>query len=337
MTRACIVGAGSWGSAFSLHLARLKIPTHLWVREEDILAGLHKDKENRVFLPGFIFPPGVSFYGNLEEAISSTDIVFLAVPSQFARSILVKMAPLLTPGHTVVSLTKGIEEKSLKRMSEVMGEVFLQRSLPRVAVLSGPSFAREVAQLHPTAVVVASRDKETARNIQQLISNVFFRVYTSEDVTGVELAGALKNVIAVAAGISDGLDFGHNSRAALITRGLAEIMRLGKACGARRQTFFGLSGIGDLVLTCTANLSRNYSLGHEVGRGKRLDEVLKGMKMVAEGVATALSVHDLARRAGVEMPICEQVYLILYKNKDPRASITELMSRRLKAEHEAED
>jgi len=334
---ASVIGAGSWGSAFSLHLARLKIPAHLWVRENEILAELRRDGVNRVFLPGFTFPAGVSFTADLEEAVSSTEVIFLAVPSQFCRGLLVKIEPFLTANHTVVSLTKGIEEKSLKRMSEVMVEIFSRRRMPRIAVLSGPSFAREVAQIHPTAVVIASRDKDVARDLQHRLSNVAFRVYTSEDVTGVELAGALKNVIAVAAGISDGLNFGHNSRAALITRGLAEIMRLGKACGASRKTFFGLAGIGDLVLTCTGNLSRNYSLGYEVARGKRPRAIVKNMKMVAEGMATALSVHDLARREGVEMPICEQVYHVLYKEKDPRTSITELMLRRLKAEHEGED
>jgi glycerol-3-phosphate dehydrogenase (NAD(P)+) len=231
-------------------------------------------------------------------------------------------------------MTKGIEEVSLKRMTEVMEEVFAPRLNPRLGVLSGPSFAREVAERHPTAVVIASASVEAAKTVQRLVSNVYFRAYTGEDVVGVETAGALKNVIALAAGISDGLRFGHNPRAALITRGLAEIARLGVKLGARLETFYGLAGIGDLVLTSTARQSRNYHVGYELGKGRRLAEILAGTRMIAEGVSTTLSAHRLARRAGCETPISDEVYKILYENKNPGECLRDLMLRTLREENE---
>jgi glycerol-3-phosphate dehydrogenase (NAD(P)+) len=230
-------------------------------------------------------------------------------------------------------MTKGIEEDSLKRMSEVMEEIFSPLFTPHIATLSGPSFAQEVVQNHPTAVVVASKDLKLAQKIQHLISSVSFRVYTSEDIVGVELGGALKNVIAIAAGILDSLQFGTNSFAALITRGLSEITRLGVKLGARRETFSGLAGIGDLVLTCTGKLSRNRYVGYELGKGKSLVEIVSSMKMVAEGITTTLSARQLAKREKVEMPICEQVFQVLYKGKKPKKAIQDLMSRKLKEEH----
>ena len=242
------------------------------------------------------------------------------------------MAPALNSEQTVVSLTKGIEEGTLKRMTRVMEEVFAPRGLPRLAVLSGPSFAREVAEELPTAVVVASDEGAAAEAVQRFISNIHFRANTSGDVIGVELAGAHKNVIAVAAGISDALRFGHNPRAALITRGIAEITRLGLRCGAQTETFLGLAGIGDLVLTCTAQQSRNYHLGFELGKGRRLSEIQAESKMIAEGITTTLSVRALAARHSVEMPICAEVYEILYEGKKPEASLRDLMMRTLKVE-----
>ncbi|MGB8952813.1 MAG: NAD(P)H-dependent glycerol-3-phosphate dehydrogenase [Candidatus Aminicenantales bacterium] len=329
---ACVIGAGSWGSAFALYLGRKKIKTRLWVREADILEQLQKNRENKVFLPGFGFPPAVSFYSKMAEAIASTELIFIAVPSQFCRAIYTQMVPFFSPDQILISLTKGIEKKTLKRMSEVIAEIFSPSVQPRVAVLSGPSFSREVAENHPTALVLASPDQRIAKTIQHLISSLTLRVYTSCDVTGVELAGALKNVIAIAAGISEALNFGSNSLAALMTRGLAEITRLGVKLGAKKETFSGLAGIGDLVLTCTGKLSRNRSVGLELGKGNSLPEIISNMKMVAEGISTTLSAYQIAHRENVEMAIFDQVYQILYKNKDPKKALLELMSRRLKQE-----
>lgn len=331
--KASVIGGGTWGSTFALHLGRLHIETKLWIRENDIYQEALKQRENRAFLPGYKFPPHISFYKDLKEAVSQSDIVFFAVPSKFCRKIYVQLAPWLSPGQTIVSLTKGIEESSLKRMSEVMEEVFSPLFSPRIAALSGPSFAHEVAQYHPTAVVVASKDLSLAKGIQHIISNDSFRVYASEDIIGVELGGALKNVIAIAAGTLDALQFGANSIAALITRGLSEITRLGVKLGARMETFSGLAGIGDLVLTCTGKLSRNRYVGYQLGKGKSLTEIVSGMKMVAEGITTTISACQLARREKVEMPICEQVYQVLYRNKDPKKALKDLMSRRLKEEY----
>ena len=329
---AAIIGGGGWGSAFALHLGRLRLKTQLWIREKEILRELLKNRKNGVFLPGFSFPPEVTFSNDIRETASSAGILFVAVPSRFCRPVFKEIAPVLRRDQVIVSLTKGIEEGSLKRMTEIMEEVFSPHSLPRLAVLSGPSFAREVAEKHPTAVVIASADTESARSIQHLVSNIHFRAYTSDDVAGVELAGALKNVIAVACGISDALRFGHNTRAALITRGIAEMTRLGLKLGAKKETFLGLAGIGDLVLTCTARLSRNYHVGYELGRGRPLAEILAETRMVAEGVTTTMSVRDLAHREEVEMPISNEVYRILYKGKNPQESLGELMLRTLKGE-----
>ncbi len=332
MMEAGIIGGGSWGSAFALHLGRLRVKTRLWVREGEILEELFRTRQNPVFLPGHLFPSSVSFSGDLKETARSADVLFIAVPSQFCRQVFSDIASALSRGQIIVSLTKGIEEGSLKRMTEIMEEVFRVHSLPHLAVLSGPSFSREVADRHPTAVVIGSKEVDFARAVQRLISNVYFRAYTSEDIIGVELAGACKNIIALAAGISDSLKYGHNTRAALITRGLAEMTRLGTKLGASRETFMGLAGIGDLVLTCTAKLSRNYHVGYDLGKGRPLPLILSGMKMVAEGVSTTISVRDLARREGVEMPIVEEVFRVLYENKSPKDSLRDLMLRALKVE-----
>ena len=329
---AAIIGGGSWGSAFALHLGRRHLPTRLWIREKDIRDELLETRQNSVFLPGFTIPPEVSFSADIRETASSAGIVFIAVPSRFCRAVFREIGPVLKREQIVVSLTKGIEEGSLKRMTQVMEEVFRPARLPRLAVLSGPSFAREVAEKHPTAVVIAAARAEPARTVQRLVSDIHFRAYTSVDIAGVELAGALKNVIAVACGISDALRFGHNTRAALITRGIAEISRLALKFGARKETFLGLAGIGDLVLTCTARQSRNYHVGFELGKGRSLREILDETPMVAEGVTTTVSALDLARREHVEMPISTEVFRVLYENKDPRKSLGELMLRTLKKE-----
>jgi len=331
--RASVIGGGSWGSAMALHLGRLDINTKLWIREKDVYENTLQYRQNKTFLPGSVFPASVSFYNNIKETIVDTDFLFIAIPSKYCPSIYKFLAPLLSPRQIIISLTKGIEKKSLKRMSELMEDIFSSDIIPKIATLSGPSFAREVAESHPTAVVIASKDLKTSRLIQQNISNEYFRAYTTDDVTGVELAGALKNIIAISAGICAGLEFGSNSIAALITRGIAEISRLGVKLGARQETFSGLAGIGDLVLTCTGKLSRNRYVGFELGKGKSLDQIVSKMNMVAEGITTTFSVHHLSKRENIEMPICEQVYQILYKNKDPRTALQDLMTRKLKHEN----
>jgi glycerol-3-phosphate dehydrogenase (NAD(P)+) len=327
-----VIGAGTWGSAVALHLGRLGLETRLWVREDEVLSELRRSRENKTFLPGFVFPRNVSFSSDALKTSASPEIIFVAVPAQFLRAVFSDIAAGLSARQVVVSLTKGIEASSLKRMTEVMTEIMDGRPLPQFAVLSGPSFAREVAEKHPTAVVIASKTPAIARQVQSLVSDINLRAYTSSDVTGVELSGAVKNVIAIAAGISDSLKYGHNSRAALVTRGIAEMTRLGAKLGARRETFHGLAGIGDLVLTCTARMSRNYHVGYELGKGRPLADILKEMKTVAEGVSTTVSVRHLARREGVEMPISEEVYRVLHEAKDPRDSIRDLMTRALTVE-----
>jgi len=329
---ASVVGGGSWGSAFSVHLGRKGIKTKLWIREPEIYESTSRHRENKTFLSGIKFPPSVSFNNSLKQTLEKTDIVFIAVPSEYCREMYEKISPILGGNQIIVSLTKGIEYESLKRMSELMQESFEPEMTSKIAVMSGPSFAREVAESHPTAVVVASKENKIAKEIQHFVSDSFFRAYSSNDVTGVELAGALKNIIAISAGISDGLGYGRNTLAALITRGIAEITRLGVQMGAEAETFSGLAGIGDLVLTCTGKLSRNRHVGYELGKGSSIKDILKEMKMVAEGVTTTLSANKLAQRHQIEMPICEQIHKILYKNKDPRKALKDLMSRKLKQE-----
>ncbi len=335
MKSACVVGGGSWGSAFALHLARIGLPVRLWIREPDIYEEAVRSRRNRVFLPGHVFPPCASFHNSLREAVSGMETVFLAVPSVHFRKVYSRVAPFLRPGTEVISLTKGLEKKTLLRMSEIVGSLPLaDGSAARIGVLSGPSFARETAAGHPTGLVMASEDQDLARRVQTRLSNSVWRIYTSRDVIGVELGGALKNIIAVAAGLSDGMNFGFNSRAALMTRGLAEISRLGTKLGARRETFAGLAGMGDLVLTCTGPLSRNRNVGLELGRGRTLSEIVGSMRETAEGIPTTLSARALAHRENVDLPITEEIYRVLYRRKDPRRALTDLMSRTLKDEHE---
>jgi len=330
--RTAVIGGGSWGSAFARYLGSIGLPTRLWVREHDIYQGLLRTRENTTFLPGFTFPDVVGFSEDLRETASAADVVFVAVPSQFCRSTYARMAPALRKGQILVSLTKGFDKRTLMRMSQVMEEAFRPHVLPHLIVLSGPSFAREVAAGYPTALVIASKDPSAAREVQHLISSLTVRAYTSSDVIGVEVAGALKNVIAIAAGIVDALKFGLNSRAALITRGLVEITHLGVALGARKETFSGLAGMGDLVLTCTGELSRNHRVGQQLGQGRTLREILAGMKMVAEGVHTTVAARRIARTLGVEMPISEEIYQVLYRGKPVAKVVADLMSRALKAE-----
>lgn len=330
-----VIGAGSWGTALAWILAHNGFPVHLWSYEKETADQITKEKENKVFLPGVILPDSIVPTTQLSEALDQKDMLVLAVPSHFFRGVLKQILPWLSliPSDCLwISATKGIENESLLTMSGVLGELLDPAYHPNIGSLSGPTFAKEVSRKLPTAVTLASREDKTAQKARSFFFNDFFRVYTNRDLLGVELGGALKNVIALAAGMSDGLGLGHNSRAALITRGLAEICRLGEKMGAMRPTFFGLAGIGDLVLTCTGELSRNRSVGLRLGQGEKLSAILSSMTMVAEGVKTTKAAHQLAQRESVEMPIVSQVYSILYEDCQPRAAVKGLMTRDLKAE-----
>lgn len=328
-----VVGAGSWGTAFAAMLAGRHESVTLWAHETEVFADLRDRRENRAFLPGIALPEGVRPTSDLAEAVSGKTAVIFAVPSHHLRGVAARAAAHLFPGACLVSLAKGVENGTLKRMTEVLAEVSPGHA-PRIAALSGPTFAREVAEGKPTGATVAARDLSVARRLQHALSGSRFRLYADDDVTGIEIGGALKNVMAIAAGMADGLGFGHNARALLISRGLAEISRLGVRLGANSHTFAGLAGMGDLVLTCTGDLSRNRTVGVRVGRGERIGDVLSGMTMVAEGVRTAVSAVELSRRAGVPMPITEQVHGILHEGKDAREAVNDLFSRALKREKE---
>jgi glycerol-3-phosphate dehydrogenase (NAD(P)+) len=324
-----VIGGGSWGTALGAHLARAGGRVRLWVREPEVARAINEGRENPRYLEGVALPDGLCALTDLAEAARAAPALVIAIPSEFCREVYRQLRPLAAPGSPLVSATKGIETGSLQRMTEVGNDEMPGHPL---AVLSGPSFALEVARGQPTAVVVASADAEVAEALQRRFSARTFRVYTSDDVVGVELAGALKNVIAIAAGIVAGLGYGHNTVAALITRGLAEISRLAVALGGRPDTLAGLAGLGDLVLTCTGGLSRNRRVGERLGSGRSLDEALHETDMVAEGVRTTLAACALAERAGVEMPIASQMRAVLYGGKPPREALDELMLRTLKRE-----
>ena len=329
-----VVGAGSWGTTISQLLAAKGYQVDLWVYEEDLCQTIHNTRENIYYLPGFRLHDNIVPHHSIQQVVQGHELIVMVVPSHVYRQTALQMLPYLTRSSIIVSATKGIENGTLLMMSDIWRDLQPSSPLPNVLSLSGPSFAREVIRQVPTAVVVAGEDLEMAGRVQRIFSTSTFRVYTSLDKIGVELAGALKNVIAIAAGISDGLGFGHNTRAALITRGLAEMSRLGGKMGANVLTFSGLSGIGDLLLTCTGDLSRNRQVGLQLGQGRRIEDILGEMRMVAEGVKTAASVHFLAERMLVEMPISEQVYQVLHVGQSPPAAVRELMERRLKHELE---
>ncbi len=326
MSRIAVIGAGAWGTALSIVLARgRRHQVRLWAYEREVCDSIRARRTNDVFLPDIKIPDGVEATNSLASALQDSSFVLAVMPSHHARRLYSAMRPLLPSETIIVSATKGIEQNSYKRMTEVAMEA---SGASRIAALSGPSFAKEVARGDPTALTVACSDSEIASFLQREFSDPRFRVYTNDDVVGVELGGALKNVIAIAAGIAEGLGFGHNTAAALITRGLAEITRLAVACGARRETLAGLSGMGDLVLTCTGGLSRNRTVGVELGRGRKLPEIMAGMHgMVAEGVLTTDAAVGLARKHSIEMPISEQMHEILHAQKSPEDAIRELMSR----------
>ncbi len=327
-----VLGGGSWGTTLANLLARNGHEVSLWIREEELVGEIKKRGENSWFLPGIKLHSNIClFSSSLEEVVKGRKYLLVVVPAQFVRDVLKRIAPFLDPSPVVICASKGIEVSSLKTMSEVVEDVLSSLS-PVYAVLSGPSFAKEVSLGYPTAVALGCNDREIGKQVQKLFSSERFRVYTNPDFRGVELGGAIKNVIAIGAGICDGLGFGHDARAALITRGLAEMSRLGEALGAKKQTFMGLSGLGDLVLTCTGDLSRNRQVGLKIGKGMKLSEILAQMKMVAEGVKTCEALYRLGKKKNVEMPITHQVYSILYEDKDPKDAVEELMLRELKSE-----
>lgn len=330
-----VIGAGSWGTALAWLLAGNGYPVHLWSYEIETTDQIKNERENKNFLPGVILPESVRPTTNLREVLDQKEMLVLAIPSHFFRGILKQVRSFLSsiePECLWISATKGIENETLLTMSGVLKEILDPSFYPFIGCLSGPTFAKEVSRELPTAVTLAAVEENTARKAQQFFSNGFFRVYTNNDLLGVELGGALKNVIALAAGIGDGLGLGHNSRAALITRGLAEICRLGEKMGAQRPTFFGLAGIGDLVLTCTGELSRNRTVGLRLGRGELLPAILSSMTMVAEGIKTTKAAYQLASREGIEMPLVSKIYSILYEDSNPRSAVKELMNRDLRAE-----
>ena len=331
MSRIAVIGAGAWGTALSIVLTRNGAhKVRLWAYEGEVRDSIEKRRQNELFLPGCTIPDGVSATNNWED-LREAEIVVSVMPSHHCRRLFTQAAPFLKAETLIVSATKGVENDTLLRMSEVIGEVVSQKRgfQPRIGALSGPSFAKEVALGDPTAVAIASPDSELALRVQREFSDPAFRIYTNDDMAGVELGGSLKNVIAIAAGVCDGLGLGYNTVAALITRGLAEITRLVTACGGRRETMLGLAGVGDLVLTCTGGLSRNRTVGVELGKGRRLDDIIAGMHgMVAEGVLTTNAARALAQKQGIEMPITEQMFQILHDGKSARDAIRELMTRR---------
>jgi len=327
-----VIGAGSWGTALANHLALQGHPVDLWAYETELVETINEQHENTLYLKGVRLSDRLRASNDVAACVRGKKLVLLVPPSQVMRQVSKTFAPALDQDALVVSASKGIENDSLMTMSEVLEETLRPAFRGPLVFLSGPSFAREVAVQSPTAVVAASDDPEAARRTQEVFSSETFRVYTNDDVMGVELGGSLKNVMALAAGVADGLGFGYNARAALITRGLAEMTRIGLAKGAKATTFAGLAGMGDLVLTCTGDLSRNRTVGVELGKGRTLKEILSGMNMVAEGVKTTLSAYELAAKLEVEAPIIEQMHAILYGDKDPRLAVQELMTRDLKSE-----
>lgn len=332
ISRIGVIGAGAWGTALAKHLAEKGINTCLWAYERDVVDSIRAKQENQLFLPGVTLPASLRVTNVLGEAVQGCDGLLFVVPSHVARLVLQQIAPLLTQAMPVISATKGLEEETFKLMTQVMEEA-LPASLPdRIMVLSGPSFAAEVSQGRPTAICLAGKDSQLVGTFQAAFMTSTLRVYADSDMIGVQLGGALKNVMALAAGVVDGLGLGHNARAALITRGLAEMVRLGVAMGADPRTFYGLSGVGDLVLTCTGALSRNHTVGVRLGKGEKLEAILGSMQAVAEGVRTARAALGLARRTSVEMPIVQEINAVLFEGKSCRRAVSDLMERVAKPE-----
>ena len=329
--RFAVLGAGSWGTTLANVLAKNGHETRLWVREKELLAEIRSKGENTWYMPGIPLHEDLTASMDQAQVLEDVEVVLCTIPTQYFRQALKDMLDLLPKRPVLLCANKGIELGTHMTISQLVEDV-AGHLKPRFAMLSGPSFALEVCREMPTAVSLGCADKKLAASLQEGISTHYFRVYTNSDYRGVEIGGAVKNIIAIAAGIADGLGFGSNARAALITRGLAEMSRLGVALGANQATFMGLSGMGDLVLTCTGELSRNRQVGLRLGQGQRLMDILNQMKMVAEGVKTTEAVHELAQTRKVDLPITEQVYKVLYQDKDPEAAVSELMGRDLKGE-----
>ncbi len=325
--KAAVLGAGSWGTVLASLLADNGFAVTIYARNPSVAEEINRRRTNAKYLPEFHLPDGVRATASLEEAVVGREMIVVAVPSHSVREVARAAAPHLRGEPWVVHATKGFEPDTLKRISEVLAEEFPAFLTDRIAVLSGPSHAEEVARRSPTAVVVSSKSLETAEAVQSHLINSYFRVYTNPDLIGVEIGGALKNIIALGAGLSDGLGFGDNAKAALMTRGLAEIARLGMAMGARPITFAGLAGVGDLVVTCTSRHSRNWRAGYMLSQGQALEDVLREMGMVVEGVKTTRAAHRLAQSYGVEMPITAELYAVLFDGKDPSRAVEDLMGR----------
>ena len=332
MRAAAVLGSGSFGTALANVLASNFDEVRIWGRDEALVRTIQSEHENSTYLPGIPLAPNLVASTSLEKTLKGSEVVVSAIPSHATRDVLTRAIPFLPHQAPIVAVSKGIENETLLTMTELLESCLPEAFHPYLAVLSGPSFAKELAQRTPTAVTLAAFWDKVALRCQAAFQTDTFRVYTSNDVVGVQLGGALKNVIAIAAGIADGLSLGHNVRAAIITRGLAEIGRMAVRRGANPLTMSGLSGLGDLVLTCTGELSRNRRVGLELGKGRSLAEIMADMKQVAEGVKTARSAEDLAAKTGIEMPICHQVFCILYEGKDARKAVTELMTRQPRSE-----
>jgi len=332
ISRIGVIGAGAWGTALAKHLAEKGLETRLWAYEREVVAAINGKHENPVFLPGVALPPSLVATGSLSELTEQCEGLIFAVPSHVARPVLRELVRSLSIPTPFVSATKGIEEDTLNLMTQVMTDVLPPVMHRDLMVLSGPSFATEVSAGKPAVLCLAGSDEELVKTFQTVLMTPAFRVYADNDVLGVQLGGALKNVMALAAGVVDGLDLGHNVRAALITRGLTEMVRLGVAMGADPRTFYGLSGVGDLVLTCTGSLSRNHMVGVSLGKGERLETILGNMQAVAEGVRTAKAALGLARRHRVDMPIVQEINAALFEGKSCRKAVTDLMERDAKPE-----
>ncbi len=333
MSSLTLFGAGSWGTALAVHLASTGRDVTLWARRPEAAQQLRRTRRNPAYLPEIDLPSSVRVTSDLEAAAGASDLWALAVPSQTLRSVAERLRPFTHSEVAVVSLAKGIENDTLCTMSQVLDEVLASVPPAQIGVLYGPSHAEEVAQGRPTTVVAAAPDDAVAQRIQRVFMTERLRVYVNTDVMGVEIGGSAKNVLAIAAGIGDGVGYGDNAKAALITRGITEIRRLGRALGARPETFAGLAGIGDLIVTCMSAHSRNRYLGEQIGQGRSLPDVVDSMDMVAEGVRTTQSIHDLAHRHDIEMPITEAVYSVLFQGRRPQAMVEELMTRSAKREH----
>lgn len=331
MHRIAIIGDGGWGTALALHLISKNLQVKVWGPDAEYLASVRKACENKLYLPGIFLPDSILWTADCQEAVADADLAVLAVPSKYCRAVFQKFSGVMEGGCPVLSVCKGLDPSTGKRITEVAAEYFARSP---IAVLSGPSHAEEVARGIPTAVVVAGHEHNLCVRLQKMIMTPQFRVYTSDDMAGVELGGALKNIIAVAVGISDGIGFGDNTRAALITRGLAEITRIGRALGGRPETFAGLSGMGDLIVTCTSRWSRNRAVGERLGKGEAIESITASMKQVAEGITTSAIVYKIARQMNVKTPITDEVYAVIHQGKSPPAAVKALLSREARPERD---